>query len=135
VCKCKWCNPDPPDLKKLLSYSLKTLEESLRRIYPELTEHKVRLTARLCLMNRDGTDSYGNLRKESVEALVGDVYDDYVRKLDFSEGLGKQVARELRGMIKPLRERLDYQSFGHKTFLVECMPEGELPIYPKEGAE
>lgn len=32
----------------------------------------------------------------------------------------------------PLRRNLDYQSIARKTFLVEQLPDGALPIYDKE---
>ena len=35
-------------------------------------------------------------------------------------------------MIQPLRERRDYSSVGRKTFLVEQLPDGALPIYDKD---
>lgn len=35
-------------------------------------------------------------------------------------------------MIQPLRARRDYTSVGRKTFLVEQLPDGALPIYDKD---
>ena len=35
-------------------------------------------------------------------------------------------------MIQPLRTRRDYTSVGRKTFLVEQLPDGALPIYDKD---
>jgi HK97 family phage major capsid protein len=35
-------------------------------------------------------------------------------------------------MIQPLRTRRDYSSVGRKTFLVEQLPDGALPIYDKD---
>ncbi|HEY8097826.1 MAG TPA: HK97-fold major capsid protein [Methylobacter sp.] len=35
-------------------------------------------------------------------------------------------------MVQPLRERRDYSSVGRKTFLVEQLPDGALPIYDKD---
>ena len=35
-------------------------------------------------------------------------------------------------MVQPLRERRDYSSVGRKTFLVEQIPDGALPIYDKD---
>lgn len=35
-------------------------------------------------------------------------------------------------MIQPLRSRRDYASVGRKTFLVEQLPDGALPIYDKD---
>jgi len=34
--------------------------------------------------------------------------------------------------IQPLRTRRDYTSVGRKTFLVEQLPDGALPIYDKD---
>ena len=35
-------------------------------------------------------------------------------------------------MVQPLRQRRDYSSVGRKTFLVEDLPDGALPIYDKD---
>lgn len=35
-------------------------------------------------------------------------------------------------MVQPLRDRRDYSSVGRKTFLVEQIPDGALPIYDKD---
>jgi len=35
-------------------------------------------------------------------------------------------------MIQPLRLRRDYTAVGRKTFLVEQLPDGALPIYDKD---
>src|SRR5574343_403042 len=37
-----------------------------------------------------------------------------------------------QSMIQPLRLRRDYMSVGRKTFLVEQLPDGALPIYDKD---
>jgi hypothetical protein len=37
-----------------------------------------------------------------------------------------------QSMIQPLRTRRDYTSVGRKTFLVEQLPDGALPIYDKD---
>jgi HK97 family phage major capsid protein len=41
-------------------------------------------------------------------------------------------ARLANSMIQPLRLRRDYSSVGRKTFLVEQLPDGALPIYDKD---
>jgi HK97 family phage major capsid protein len=40
--------------------------------------------------------------------------------------------RLAQSMIQPLRLRRDYSSVGRKTFLVEQLPDGALPIYDKD---
>lgn len=35
-------------------------------------------------------------------------------------------------MTQPLRTRRDYTAVGRKTFLVEQLPDGALPIYDKD---
>lgn len=37
-----------------------------------------------------------------------------------------------QSMVQPLRTRRDYSSVGRKTFLVEQLPDGALPIYDKD---
>lgn len=41
-------------------------------------------------------------------------------------------AKLAASMIQPLRLRRDYSSVGRKTFLVEQLPDGALPIYDKD---
>jgi HK97 family phage major capsid protein len=41
-------------------------------------------------------------------------------------------AKLAASMIQPLRLRRDYSSVGRKTFLVEDLPDGALPIYDKD---
>lgn len=48
--------------------------------------------------------------------------------LDSQQGRKKLAA----SMIQPLRLRRDYTSVGRKTFLVEQLPDGALPIYDKD---
>lgn len=43
---------------------------------------------------------------------------------------GRQMLAE--SMIQPLRTRRDYTSIGRKTFLVEDLPDGALPVYDKD---
>jgi len=41
-------------------------------------------------------------------------------------------ARLAASMIQPLRSRRDYSAVGRRTFLVEQLPDGALPIYDKD---
>ena len=41
-------------------------------------------------------------------------------------------AKLAASMIQPLRLRRDYTAVGRKTFLVEQLPDGALPIYDKD---
>ncbi|HQO65950.1 MAG TPA: hypothetical protein PLI66_04395, partial [Spirochaetales bacterium] len=47
-------------------------------------------------------------------------------------GTSQGRKRLATSMIQPLRERRDYSSVGRKTFLVEQLPDGALPIYDKD---
>lgn len=38
----------------------------------------------------------------------------------------------LRGMVNPLRSRIDYVSVARRSFLVEELPQGALPIYNRD---
>lgn len=42
-------------------------------------------------------------------------------------------AKLAASMVQPLRTRRDYTSVGRKTFLVEELPDGALPIYDKDA--
>jgi len=62
-----------------------------------------------------------------------------VRQSIISEYIGSTEGRSrlAQSMVAPLRARMDYQSIGRRTFLVEQLPEGALPIYnrdPEVGA-
>lgn len=48
--------------------------------------------------------------------------------------IGSQDGRHklAASMQQPLRERRDYSSVGRKTFLVEQLPDGALPVYDKD---
>jgi hypothetical protein len=50
---------------------------------------------------------------------------------DFIKTAGGR-AKLAASMIQPLRLRRDYTSVGRKTFLVEQLPDGALPIYDKD---
>jgi hypothetical protein len=51
-----------------------------------------------------------------------------------SESIGSTEGRRqlASSMIQPLRARMDYQSLGRRTFLVEQLPDGALPIYDRD---
>lgn len=53
------------------------------------------------------------------------IISDYVKT-----AAGRQVLAQ--SMIQPLRTRRDYTSVGRKTFLVEDLPDGALPVYDKD---
>ena len=53
------------------------------------------------------------------------IISEYIRT---AAGRAKLAA----SMIQPLRLRRDYTAVGRKTFLVEQLPDGALPIYDKD---
>lgn len=58
-------------------------------------------------------------------AVKQKIISDYVKT---ASGRAKLAA----SMTQPLRTRRDYMSVGRKTFLVEQLPDGALPIYDKD---
>jgi len=62
-----------------------------------------------------------NVENANKQALIG----DFIRT---AAGRQKLAA----SMTQPLRLRRDYMSVGRKTFLVEQLPDGALPIYDKD---
>lgn len=62
-----------------------------------------------------------NVSNEVKQKVIG----EYIKT---AAGRAKLAA----SMIQPLRERRDYTSVGRKTFLVEQLPDGALPIYDKD---
>ena len=62
------------------------------------------------------------------------VVDNTVKEAIVDKFIGSQAGRRrlAASMIQPLRERRDYSSVGRKTFLVEQLPDGALPIYDKD---
>lgn len=58
-------------------------------------------------------------------AMKQKIISDYIRT---PEGRQKLAA----SMTQPLRTRRDYTAVGRKTFLVEQLPDGALPIYDKD---
>lgn len=59
-------------------------------------------------------------------AIKQQVISEYIKT---AAGRAKLAA----SMIQPLRLRRDYTSVGRKTFLVEDLPDGALPIYDKDA--
>lgn len=62
---------------------------------------------------------------ELDNAAKQDIISRYIKT---AAGRAKLAA----SMIQPLRTRRDYTSVGRKTFLVEQLPDGALPIYDKD---
>jgi hypothetical protein len=58
-------------------------------------------------------------------AVKQKIISDYIKT---PQGRSKLAA----SMTQPLRLRRDYTSVGRKTFLVEQLPDGALPIYDKD---
>jgi len=60
--------------------------------------------------------------------------DNAVKQKIISEYIKTAAGRAklAASMIQPLRTRRDYTSVGRKTFLVEQLPDGALPIYDKD---
>ena len=58
-------------------------------------------------------------------AVKQKIISDYIKT---PQGRAKLAA----SMTQPLRLRRDYASVGRKTFLVEQLPDGALPIYDKD---
>jgi len=62
------------------------------------------------------------------------VVDNAVKQAIVDKYIGSSGGRKrlAASMIQPLRTRRDYSSVGRKTFLVEQIPDGTLPIYDKD---
>jgi len=62
------------------------------------------------------------------------VVDNTIKEQVVDRYIGTTAGRRrlAASMIQPLRERRDYSSVGRKTFLVEQLPDGALPIYDKD---
>ena len=62
------------------------------------------------------------------------VVDNSIKEQIVDQFIGTSAGRKrlAASMIQPLRERRDYSSVGRKTFLVEQLPDGALPIYDKD---
>lgn len=62
------------------------------------------------------------------------VVDNTIKEKTVDQFIGSSSGRRrlAASMVQPLRERRDYSSVGRKTFLVEQLPDGALPIYDKD---
>jgi len=62
------------------------------------------------------------------------VVDNTIKEQIVDKYIGTSAGRKrlAASMVQPLRERRDYSSVGRKTFLVEQLPDGALPIYDKD---
>lgn len=62
------------------------------------------------------------------------VVDNAIKEQIVDKFIGTSAGRRhlAASMVQPLRERRDYSSVGRKTFLVEQLPDGALPIYDKD---
>lgn len=62
------------------------------------------------------------------------VVDNAIKEKLVDQFIGTSSGRKriAASMVQPLRERRDYSSVGRKTFLVEQLPDGALPIYDKD---
>ena len=65
------------------------------------------------------------MSNELDNAVKQQVISDYLKTASGREKLA-------RSMIQPLRTRRDYTSVGRRTFLVEQLPDGALPVYDKD---
>jgi hypothetical protein len=63
--------------------------------------------------------------------LNRDVLPQITQEQIIRQALESQQGRQrlAQAMVAPIRQRMDYQSVGRRTFLVEQLPEGALPIY------
>lgn len=62
------------------------------------------------------------------------VVDNSIKERIVDKYIGSSAGRKrlAASMIQSLRDRRDYSSVGRKTFLVEQLPDGALPIYDKD---
>jgi hypothetical protein len=62
------------------------------------------------------------------------VVDNSIKERIVDKYIGTTAGRKrlAASMVQSLRERRDYSSVGRKTFLVEQLPDGALPIYDKD---
>lgn len=60
--------------------------------------------------------------------------DNALKERQVDQFIGTSAGRKIlaNSMIQPLRDRRDYSSVGRKTFLVEQLPDGAIPIYDKD---
>jgi len=64
--------------------------------------------------------SNGTRYKKPTPGIIGSYLSSAVGRM-----------RLAQSMVAPLRTRLDYQGIARKTFLVEQLPSGALPLYDK----
>lgn len=71
---------------------------------------------------------------EPTVTMNGDVVTPEVRQQIISEYLANPGARErfTQAMIEPIRRNIDYQGVARRTFLVEELPQGALPVYDRD---
>jgi hypothetical protein len=62
------------------------------------------------------------------------VVDNSIKERIVNKYIGTSAGRKriAASMVQSLRDRRDYSSVGRKTFLVEQLPDGALPIYDKD---
>lgn len=62
------------------------------------------------------------------------VVDNSIKERIVDKYIGSSAGRKrlAASMVQSLRDRRDYSSVGRKTFLVEQLPDGALPIYDKD---
>lgn len=65
---------------------------------------------------------------------MSNAIDNKVKQQIISKYIESAAGRQklAASMVQPLRLRRDYSSVGRKTFLVEDLPDGALPIYDKD---
>src|SRR5512142_1447885 len=98
------------------------------RLLLTLTTHSWWLT---CASER-GTRTHRTSLKE-LNVMANQVTNEYKQQV-ISEYIKTAAGRAklAASMIQPLRLRRDYTAVGRKTFLVEQLPDGALPIYDKD---
>ena len=65
---------------------------------------------------------------------MANAIDNKVKQQIISKYIESAAGRQklAASMVQPLRQRRDYSSVGRKTFLVEDLPDGALPLYDKD---
>lgn len=108
--------------------SLETDSPALRRIHDQYGRVETPLTTRPILGFERLTNPHGLL---DLGNLNRDVLPQITQEQIIRQALESQQGRQrlAQAMVAPIRQRMDYQSVGRRTFLVEQLPEGALPIY------
>lgn len=89
---------------------------------PMTPEFRESLLTRLIQNQEESVD--GSITPELQESLINRVlHDPETSELRHRLGLA---------MAQPLRSRIDYQATARRTFLVEQLPEGSLPVYDRD---